>query len=85
MIVDGGWSKRLHKHFYNAISGVAIIVSKETDKLLCIGVPNKHCSTCTRGERARRECLQHECHKNWDGPLARNRQNNNMGYTIQFV
>ena len=30
VIVDGGWSKRSHKHSYNAKSGVAIIIGKET-------------------------------------------------------
>ena len=34
VVVDGGWSKRSHKHSYNAKSGVAIIVGKETGKLL---------------------------------------------------
>ena len=29
VIVDGGWSKRSHKHSYNAKSGVAIIISLE--------------------------------------------------------
>lgn len=36
--VDGGWSKRSHKHSYNANSGVAIIIGKATGKLKC-GVP----------------------------------------------
>ena len=26
VIIDGGWSKRSHKHSYNAKSGVAIII-----------------------------------------------------------
>ena len=34
VIVDGGWSKRSHKHSYNAKSGVAIIIGKQTKKLL---------------------------------------------------
>ena len=38
VVVDGGWSKHSHKHSYNAKSGVAIIVGKETGKLLYIGV-----------------------------------------------
>ncbi len=36
VIVDGSWSKRSHKHSYNANSGVAIIVGKSTGKLLHI-------------------------------------------------
>ena len=41
VIVDGGWSKRSHRHSYNANSGVAIIIGKETGKILFIGVRNK--------------------------------------------
>ena len=32
VIVDGGWSKRSHKHSYNAKSGVGIIIGQETGK-----------------------------------------------------
>ena len=40
-VIDGGWSKRSHKHRYNAKSGVAIIIGKDTGKLLFIGIRNK--------------------------------------------
>ena len=62
VIVDGGWSKRSHKHSYNTKSGVAIIIGKETRKLLHIGVRNKYCAACT-------QCIpkeKHACYKNWD-------------------
>lgn len=29
VIVDGGWSKRSHKHSYNATSGVGVIIGKK--------------------------------------------------------
>ena len=48
VVVDGGWSKRSHKHSYNAKSGVAVIVGQETGKLLHIGVRNKYCSACAQ-------------------------------------
>ena len=48
VIVDGGWSKRAHKHSYNAKSGVVIIIGAKTRKLLYIGVRNKYCSACAR-------------------------------------
>ena len=48
VIVDGGWSKRSHKHSYNANSGVGIILGKATGKLLHIGVRNKFCTACSR-------------------------------------
>ena len=49
VVVDGGWSKRSHKHSYNAKSGVAIIIGQATGKLLHIGVRNKYCTACAQG------------------------------------
>ena len=48
VIVDGGWSKRTHKHSYNAKSGVAIIIGKATGKILYMGVRIKFCSICNQ-------------------------------------
>ena len=62
VIVDGGWSKRSHKHTYNANSGVGIIIGKETSKLLFIGVRNKFCTACKKGIPKE----QHACYRNWD-------------------
>lgn len=44
VVVNAGWSKRSHKHSYNAKSGDGIIVGVETKKLLHVGVHNKYCS-----------------------------------------
>ncbi len=52
VIVDGGCSKRSHKHSYNAKSGVAIIIGKATGKLLYIGVRNKYCHACATGTKS---------------------------------
>ena len=60
--LDGGWSKRSHKHSYNAKSGVAIIIGKETGKLLHIGVRNKYCSACAKNMPKE----SHQCFKNWE-------------------
>ena len=38
VVLDGGWCKRTHKHYYNAKSGEAIIIGLETGKLLHVGV-----------------------------------------------
>ena len=62
VIVDGGWSKRSHRHSYNAKSGVGIIIGQATGKLLHIGVRNKYCTACTQGHSPD----QHSCFKNWD-------------------
>ena len=61
VIVDAGWSKRSHKHTYNAKSSVGVIIGQETGKLL-FGVCNKYCAACNQG--LSRE--KHHCFKNWD-------------------
>ena len=38
VVVDGGWSKRTHKHSYNAKIGVAVIFGVHTKKLLFLRV-----------------------------------------------
>ena len=63
VIIDGSWSKRSHKHSYNAKSGVAIIMGKkEMGKLLHNGVSNKYCSACTQGISQDKD----KCYKKWD-------------------
>lgn len=62
VIVDGGWSKRSHRHSYNAKSGVGVIIGQATGKLLYIGVRNKYCTACTRGV----PLDKHKCFKNWE-------------------
>ncbi len=61
VVVDGGWSKRSHKHSYNANSGVGIILGKATGKLLYLGVRNKYCSSCAQGISRDK----HHCFLNW--------------------
>ena len=63
VIIDGGWSKRSHKHSYNAKSGVGIIIGKETKKILYLGVRNKYCSACNKA--AGGIPPKHDCFKNW--------------------
>ncbi|XP_033729993.1 uncharacterized protein LOC117319268 [Pecten maximus] len=65
VICDGGWSKRSHKHSYNALGGVAVIIGAETGKLLHIGVRNKHCYICSHSEANHTQPRPHECYKNW--------------------
>ncbi len=62
VIVDGGWSKRSHKHSYNANSGVGIIIGKRTRKLLYVGVRNKYCHACATNIPKDK----HVCFKNWN-------------------
>ena len=46
VMVDRGWSKRSHKHSYNAKSGVGNVIGLCTGKLLHIGVRDKYCACC---------------------------------------
>ncbi|KAJ8313214.1 hypothetical protein KUTeg_009233 [Tegillarca granosa] len=66
VICDGGWSKRTHKHSYNALGGVAIIIGAETGKLLHIGIRNKYCYLCSYANSKGTLPTQHVCYKNWD-------------------
>ena len=43
VVVDGGWSKRSHKH---SNSGIGVIFGTATNALLFIGIRNKYCSVC---------------------------------------
>ena len=65
VVCDGGWSKRSHKHSYNAAGGVAIIVGQATKKILHIGVRNKSCYVCTLAESKQQDPPEHTCYKNW--------------------
>ena len=67
VVVDGGWAKRSHKHSYNSLSGVTIIIGKETGKILFMGVRNKYCSRCAQAENKNTEPPKHHCFKNWTG------------------
>jgi len=63
VIVDGGWSKRAHRHSYNAKSGVAVIIGKATGKILHMGVRNKYCYICSRHPE---QPPPHKCFHNWE-------------------
>jgi len=64
VVVDGGWSKQAHKHSYNAKSGVGIIISKETGKILFMGARNKYCAVCNNTSGS--TIPEHTCFQNWD-------------------
>ena len=65
VICDGGWSKRSHKHTYNAYGGVGVIFGAETQKLLHIGFRNNYCVICRRAEYKQEEPTSHKCFANW--------------------
>ena len=59
-----GWSKRSHKHSYNANSGVGVTFGAATKKLLYMGVKNKYCAVCSK-EKSKPP--NHKYFKNWTG------------------
>ena len=65
VMADGGWSKRAHKHTYDALGGVGIIIGAATNKLLHIVVLNKLCSVCSRADSQQITAPEHVCYKNW--------------------
>ena len=67
VVADAGWSKRTHKHSYNAKSGVAVIFGAYTKKLLFMGVRNKYCSICAVAQHKEQDPPKHQCYRNWDG------------------
>ena len=67
VVVDGGWSKRSHKHSYNANSGVGVIFGATTKKLLYIGIRKKYCAVCSIAQKHSSPSPQHMCFKNWSG------------------
>ena len=66
-MVDGGWSKRSHKHSYNANSGVGVIFGAATKALLFIGVRNKYCSICAINNRNEKPIPTHQRYRDWSG------------------
>ena len=67
VIVDGGWSKRSHKHSFNANSGIGVTFGAATKKLLYMGVKNKYCAVCSIAQRKGLKPSYHMCFKNWAG------------------
>ena len=67
VVVDAGWSKRSHKHSYNANAGVGVIFGAATKSLLFIGVRNKYCSICAINTRNGKPIPTHCCYRNWSG------------------
>ena len=67
VVADGGWSKRSHKHSYNAKSEVGVIFGLATKKLLFLGIRNKYCSVCAIAEHKAESSPKYICYRNWIG------------------
>ena len=65
MVADSSWSKRSHKHSYNAKSGVGVIFGLKTKKLLFVGVRNKYCSICAVAQNKDESPSNHVFYRNW--------------------
>ena len=70
VVVVGGWSKRSHKHSYNAKSGVGIIIGQATGKILYMCIRQKYCAICANSHSHCKDAPEHACYKNWDGPSS---------------
>jgi hypothetical protein len=64
VMCDGGWSKRSHKHSYNAAGGVTVIIGQATKKLLYVGANYKTFSVCTYANTRGTPVWEHDCHRN---------------------
>ena len=60
VVVDGDWSKRLHKHSYNA-NCVGVNFDAATKKLLYIEVRNKYCAVCPIAQKHSYPPPEHMC------------------------
>ena len=81
VIVDGGWSKRSHRHSYNAKSGVGIIIRHWTKKILHMSVQNKYCASCAAGSpRDKHHSLQYNC-----GLVAVNGEHWRHSFCVKFL
>lgn len=69
-IADGCWSKRSYKSNYNALSGVAAIVSQHSKKIMYFEVKNKFCTVCARAAFCNETPSEHPCGKNHVGSSA---------------
>ncbi|KAJ8314129.1 hypothetical protein KUTeg_008690 [Tegillarca granosa] len=62
VVCDGwGWSKRSHRHTYNALGGVDVMCSDRKN----IGIRNKFCFTCTLAETWNIKPAPHTFFMNW--------------------
>ncbi|GFU02850.1 uncharacterized protein NPIL_515811 [Nephila pilipes] len=68
LIVDGGWCMRSYGHGYNASSGVSVLISMSTQKVVFIGIRNKVCLICSAIANRRMERKDHMCWENWSAP-----------------
>jgi len=65
VVVDAGWSKRSHKHSYNANSSIGVMFGAHSKKLLYIGIRNKYYYTCSIAQQSSKTAPPHHCYKNW--------------------
>ncbi|CAH0387098.1 unnamed protein product [Bemisia tabaci] len=67
VVADGGWSHRSYGHSYTAKSSCAVVIEKETKKILFIGACNKYCSRKDMIEAAEDEITIQKGYDDKDG------------------
>ncbi|XP_063229291.1 uncharacterized protein LOC134534727 isoform X1 [Bacillus rossius redtenbacheri] len=66
VVTDGAWCKRSYGNKYDALSGVACIVGKETKKVIFASTRNRYCCICSRANSKNETPKDHVCFKNWN-------------------
>ena len=63
---DGFWCKRSYGKKYDSLSGVTVIVSLITNKVLYYKVRNKYCVINVRAKNLKRAARKHDCNQDYD-------------------
>jgi len=66
-ITDAGWQKRSYNHNCNSLSGVGVLVGKETGKVMDFEVLTVNCKKCATAETIGKEVEPHNCTALWKG------------------
>ena len=66
-ITDAGWQKRSYNHNCNSLSGVGVLVGKETGKVMDFEVLTVNCKKCATAKTIGKEVEPHNCTALWKG------------------
>jgi hypothetical protein len=64
-VTDGGWQKRSYNHNGNSLSGVGVLIGKQTGKILDSEVLSVQCKVCEVAKRKKLEVKSHNCTALW--------------------
>lgn len=70
IITDGSWGKRSYGKYFSSLSGCAVIIGLQTNKVIYFDTRNKYCRTCKLAEVKGFTVKEHKCNKNYSGPSS---------------